>query len=90
MPVTGHVWIQGGYAHTLYNHVYGPNAAEPDCAADTGSTFSDTLIGAFKASSRHSGGVNVLLGDRSVRFTANQIDLQLSRTLATRKTGEVL
>lgn len=90
MPLAGRVWIQGGYAHTLYNHVLGPNAPEPDCSSDTGSIYSDTVVGAFKASSRHSGGVNVLFGDGSVRFTADQIDLQLWRALATRKGTETL
>lgn len=90
MPATGRVWIQAGYAHTLYNHVFGPNAPEPDCAGDTGGTYSDTLLGGFKASSRHTGGVNTLFGDGSVRFTADQIDLELWRALATRRGGEIL
>ncbi len=41
-------------------------------------------------SSRHTGGVNVLLGDGGVRFVRDSIDLQTWRGLGTRATGEVL
>ena len=42
------------------------------------------------ARSRHSGGVNVLLGDGSVRFVRNSIDLATWRALGTMNGGEVL
>ncbi len=41
-------------------------------------------------SSRHSGGVNVLLGDGSVRFVRDGIDLPTWRGLGSRNGGEVL
>ena len=42
------------------------------------------------ARSRHSGGVNVLLGDGSVRFVRNSIDLATWRALGTMNGGEVI
>ena len=41
-------------------------------------------------SSRHTGGVNVALGDGSVRFVRNAIDISTWRGLGTRNGGEVL
>ena len=41
-------------------------------------------------SSRHTGGVNVCLGDGSVRFVSNTVNLATWRALGTRGNGEVL
>jgi len=41
------------------------------------------------ARSRHSGGVNVAMGDGSLRFVANSIDLSAWRAMGTRANGEV-
>ena len=41
-------------------------------------------------SSRHPGGVNLLLGDGSVRFIKDSIDRQVWRALGTIAGGEVL
>ncbi|MCH7990121.1 MAG: DUF1559 domain-containing protein, partial [Planctomycetes bacterium] len=43
----------------------------------------------FKASSRHPGGVNCLFMDGSVRFLADEIDLNVWRALSTRAGGEL-
>jgi prepilin-type processing-associated H-X9-DG protein len=42
------------------------------------------------ASSRHANGVNVLLGDGSVRFISNSVSLPTWRGLGSRDGGEVL
>ena len=42
------------------------------------------------ANSAHSGGVNVVLCDGSVRFITNTISLQTWRSLGSRNLGEVL
>jgi prepilin-type processing-associated H-X9-DG protein len=42
------------------------------------------------ARSRHAGGVNAVLGDGSVRFFADGIDLAVWRALATRSGGEAV
>ncbi len=41
-------------------------------------------------SSRHPGGVNLLLGDGSVRFAKDAINLQVWRALGTISGGEIL
>jgi prepilin-type processing-associated H-X9-DG protein len=58
--------------------------ANPPCT-NSGNQFSHKA-----ARSRHSGGVNVLLGDGSVRFVRNTISLTTWRTLGTMNGGEVL
>ncbi len=40
-------------------------------------------------SSQHPGGVNLLLGDGSVRFMKNSIALSVWRALSTRNGGEI-
>jgi prepilin-type processing-associated H-X9-DG protein len=89
-PFAGHSWVRAGYSHTWYNHVSPPNSRIPDCSTEPGGTWMDTSIGAITASSRHSGGVNVLHGDGSVRFVADGIDLNLWRAIATRNQHEVV
>jgi prepilin-type processing-associated H-X9-DG protein len=46
---------------------------------------------AFRAArSRHTGGVNLLLGDGSVHFVSQAVSLPVWRALATRSGGEVI
>jgi prepilin-type N-terminal cleavage/methylation domain-containing protein/prepilin-type processing-associated H-X9-DG protein len=75
-------WIQGSYGYALYNHYYPPNAETFDCNNQS-RTHALTA-----ARSRHPGGVNLLLGDGSVRFLSETVDLALYRALATRAGGE--
>jgi prepilin-type N-terminal cleavage/methylation domain-containing protein/prepilin-type processing-associated H-X9-DG protein len=58
--------------------------ANPPCT-NTGSYYAQKA-----ARSRHTGGVNVLLGDGSVRFVRNTIDLATWRALGTMNGGEVI
>jgi prepilin-type N-terminal cleavage/methylation domain-containing protein/prepilin-type processing-associated H-X9-DG protein len=80
----GSKWIDGHYGNCLYNHYYLPNARVWDCGNGSNNK------GLWAARSMHSGGVNVLLGDGSIRFVANGVDLQLWRALSTRAGGEVV
>lgn len=80
----GSSWLFGGYRQTWYNHVFGPNSKRADCAH--GSV--DGGRGAHTARSFHAGGVNVCMGDESVRFVNENIDLNVWRALATRKGGD--
>ncbi|MBW3598505.1 MAG: DUF1559 domain-containing protein [Planctomycetes bacterium] len=75
-------WIQGSYGYALYNHFYTPNAETFDCNNQS------RTHGLTAARSRHPGGVNMLLGDGSVRFLAETIDLAVYRAAATRAGGE--
>ena len=79
----GEPWLQAGYPHTWYHHVLGPN--EHSCQNETEYDY-----GAISASSRHNGGVNVLMLDDSVHFVKNSIDLEIWRALGTRNGGEQL
>jgi prepilin-type processing-associated H-X9-DG protein len=63
----------------LYNHYYTPN---PVGKWDCGNGSHNKALSA--AGSYHPGGVNLLLGDGSVRFVSN------NTTLATRAGGEVI
>jgi prepilin-type N-terminal cleavage/methylation domain-containing protein len=79
----GSRWMNGHYNDTLYNHYYGPNSANYDC----GNGSHNYALTA--ARSQHAGGVQVTLGDGSVRFISNSINLTTWRNLATRGGGEV-
>jgi prepilin-type N-terminal cleavage/methylation domain-containing protein/prepilin-type processing-associated H-X9-DG protein len=89
----GFMWINGEYRCTLYNHYYGPNSATPDVL---GVTFNPdpakrfTGYGWRAARSWHPGGVNVALGDGSVRLVSDTIDLAIWRGLSTLRGGEII
>jgi prepilin-type processing-associated H-X9-DG protein len=59
-----------------------PNDPMADCG-----TFG---LGWYKASSGHPGGANMVLGDGSVHFIKNHIELDLWRALSTRHDNEVI
>jgi prepilin-type N-terminal cleavage/methylation domain-containing protein len=63
----GSRWADGEVQYGLYDHHYPPNPPQWDCIA---------IEFSWKAArSRHIGGVNLLLGDASVRFVNNNVDL---------------
>ncbi|SIO23704.1 prepilin-type N-terminal cleavage/methylation domain-containing protein/prepilin-type processing-associated H-X9-DG domain-containing protein [Singulisphaera sp. GP187] len=76
-------WIQGDMRNMLYTHFLTPNSKTYDCLR--GSDY-----GWKTARSRHSGGVNVLFGDGSVRFIKDSINQPTWAALATRAGGEVI
>jgi prepilin-type N-terminal cleavage/methylation domain-containing protein/prepilin-type processing-associated H-X9-DG protein len=81
----GAKWLDGHYGNTLYNHYYPPN---PVGRWDCGNASHNK--GLSTARSFHTGGVNLLLADGSVRFVSDGIDLPTWRGLSTRNGGEVL
>jgi prepilin-type N-terminal cleavage/methylation domain-containing protein/prepilin-type processing-associated H-X9-DG protein len=81
----GGQWINGHFGNTLYNHYYPPN---PVGKWDCGNASHNKALST--ARSFHSGGVNLLLADGSVRFVRDSIDLASWRGLSTRAGGEVL
>jgi prepilin-type N-terminal cleavage/methylation domain-containing protein/prepilin-type processing-associated H-X9-DG protein len=75
-------WMWGQGPKSTFTARLRPNGPEHDCSSNG--------IGIFKASSSHPGGVNVALGDGSVRFVRDSIPLTTWRALATRAGGEVV
>jgi prepilin-type N-terminal cleavage/methylation domain-containing protein/prepilin-type processing-associated H-X9-DG protein len=80
----GGMWINGHFGNTLYNHYYTPNPSTWDC----GNASHNKALAAGR--SYHTGGVNTLLADGSVRFVQNGVTLVTWRALATRSGGEVV
>jgi prepilin-type N-terminal cleavage/methylation domain-containing protein/prepilin-type processing-associated H-X9-DG protein len=84
----GNYWFHGTGAQTLFNTIVPPNSQTYPW-----SFCSDGQIGAaafITANSNHSGGVNTLMGDGSVKFVKNSISQQVWMALGTRRGGEVL
>lgn len=75
-------WIHGKDADTAFNTYPPPNSPVSDVVRNN--------WGFLGARSLHTGGVNATLGDGSVRFINQNIDLGLWRGLATRSGGEVI
>ncbi|MDE2509313.1 MAG: DUF1559 domain-containing protein [Planctomycetota bacterium] len=83
---SGMTWFWTGRENTLYSHAQTPDGKIPDC-------LYGGMIGAdgmTTARSNHLGGVNVLMCDGSVRFTQDQVSLQVWRALGTRNGGELV
>lgn len=83
----GQYW-QLGHPHSCaYNHVMTPNTWS--CAANPNGTLNN-YDGAISASSYHSGGVNILFGDGTVRFIKDSVNPQTWWAIASRADGEVV
>ncbi len=80
----GAKWINGHYGDANYNHHLLPNDPRPDCENVSHNP------GQQAARSLHPGGVNLLLGDGSVRLVSNSVSATTWQALATRAGGEVL
>ncbi len=77
----GAPWIYGYHSTTHYYHSAPPN--HRSCM------FPPNRI-MTTANSAHPGGVNVLIGDGSVRFVKSTVDLAAWRSLGTRNGGELI
>lgn len=78
-------WVDGFILYTAYYHWWEPNSRIPDCAK-----WSPLRSLWQMARSRHPGGVNLALGDGSVRFVGETVDLDTWRALGSRDGNEVL
>ncbi len=88
----GESWCLSGLHFSSYNHITAPNHSETDCGFrnDIQTVHGRHMMdGVFSASSRHSGGVNVLLMGGEVRFVRDAISLAVWRSLGTRAGGEI-
>jgi prepilin-type processing-associated H-X9-DG protein len=88
--VSGNFWMRGGAADTLFNTVATPNSKLNPWSWCTDAATSNNECQFSKAGSSHSGGVNVLLADGSVRFVKDSIDQATWWALGTRANGEVV
>jgi prepilin-type N-terminal cleavage/methylation domain-containing protein/prepilin-type processing-associated H-X9-DG protein len=84
----GMSWVMGEMCCTLYNHVAPPNVTT--CAAPTFPGNMANMAMQVPPSSRHPGGVNVMMGDGSCRFLKNTVNLQAWRAVGTRNGGETV
>lgn len=64
----GYRWADGGLCYTSFSGALPPNRG-PSCA-----TGGDASNGIITASSRHTGGVQVVMADGSVRFVSENVD----------------
>jgi prepilin-type processing-associated H-X9-DG protein len=94
----GYTWVAGDFRATMYNHFHTPNSRSFDCISNffyMGASPVPTTdfrflqsYGFRAARSFHSGGVNALLGDGSVRLFSDTINQSTWRALSTRAGGE--
>jgi len=78
---SGQNWLEANFNWTRYNHLVPPNHV----SCKNGFTWDGV---GMAASSRHNGGVNVLLGDGQARFVSETIDPTVWRALGTIRGGE--
>ncbi|QDV32754.1 DUF1559 family PulG-like putative transporter [Tautonia plasticadhaerens] len=83
-------WPTSAYCGSIYNHVAPPNWKGQDCGMASAIADVPGEHAIVSARSDHPGGVNVLLGDGSVRFVKDSVNLEAWRALGTRNGGEVI
>ncbi len=85
----GSLWAWYAHGHSLFNAAAPPNWKYPSagakCCPGGGHDWSPGVI---PPRSMHVGGVNVALGDASVRFVNDSIDLQTFQRLGNRRDGK--
>lgn len=91
LPLTskqGASWVMGEMCCTTYNHVDVPNSVT--CAGTGFPGNMSNMAMDVPPSSRHAGGVNCLMGDGSVRFVKDSINLLAWRAMGTMNGGEAI
>ena len=90
--VNGNRWGWGAMTITLFNTVVPPNSKQHSfnsCRPDCGGCGPDDSAYS-NAQSNHSGGVNVLFGDGSVKFVKDSVNMRTWMALGTKANGEVI
>lgn len=93
---SGRNWVQGNYLSSRYTHVMPPNARScRQCVTggwpiDLRHALVNIVGGALTASSRHPGGVNVVMVDGSVHFVNETIGLETWWALGSRNDGDIV
>ena len=86
----GAFWYTGNFHTVRYNHIMPPNTWSCEYSDLDPITGAIRVYGAYPASSRHPGGVNVLMADGSVRFGKETVGIEVWWALGTRGGGEVI
>jgi prepilin-type N-terminal cleavage/methylation domain-containing protein/prepilin-type processing-associated H-X9-DG protein len=89
----GHDWGVGGMGATLFNTIVPPNSTLykwSACRTDCGGGCDGASMDYSNAQSYHSGGVNALMADGSVRFLKSSIAMNLYWGLGSRNGSEVI
>lgn len=81
----GGTWLLSGATYTGFYTAGPPNSPIMDCGESTCNGS-----GVFSARSRHPGGVNVLMGDGSARWTTSSLQLAVWRAMGTRDGQETV
>ena len=76
---SGGRWGDGNILYTRYNHIFRPNA--PSCNFIPDNDYQGQAV--VSASSRHRGGVHVLMADGSVRFVNDTIEENIWKAMGT-------
>jgi prepilin-type N-terminal cleavage/methylation domain-containing protein/prepilin-type processing-associated H-X9-DG protein len=82
----GYSWVMGEMCCTTYNHVSPPNTTTCASTGFPGNMSNMAMV--VPPSSSHTGGVNVVMGDGSLRFVNDSISLAAWRAMGTRNGGE--
>jgi prepilin-type N-terminal cleavage/methylation domain-containing protein len=85
----GREWGNGVLAQTVFNTLATPNWTSPDGIECTGCGWYDSR-GVIAARSRHTGGVQATMGDGSVRFFSDNIDISTWQNLGHIADGNML
>ncbi|MBM4068217.1 MAG: DUF1559 domain-containing protein [Planctomycetes bacterium] len=87
----GYMWATGELRCSSYNHFLTPNSPTPDCLTNdyTPGEGKYTSAGFRAARSKHGGGVNLVLGDGSVRFVSDSVSQTTWWALATRGSNDI-
>ena len=84
----GNYWFHGTQAQTMFNTVLPPNSELYPWGYCSSAAIGDAEL--VNANSNHPGGVNILMGDGSVKFVKNSINQATWWALGTRASGEVI
>ncbi len=82
---SGQRWGDGNTFYTRYHHILPPNS--PSCNYGSDDYDGNTVV---SATSRHPGGVNLMMADGSIYFVKNSVNPAVWKALGTIAGGETI